>query len=58
MLHHMAKGLAAVVIAAGSACAPVSDAGETTHSCSPSYVDENQFGRIAAQQAGPGDLIQ
>jgi hypothetical protein len=24
------------------------------HSCSPSYVDRNQFGRISAQQEGPG----
>jgi hypothetical protein len=28
------------------------------HSCSPSYVDENEFGRISAQQAGPAASIQ
>jgi hypothetical protein len=37
-------------------CEPIEDSG-TQHSCSPSYVDENEFGRISAQQAGPGKAI-
>jgi len=47
-----------LAIAAISACAGVGNTAETTHSCSPSYVDEDEFGRVSAQQAGPGALIQ
>lgn len=47
-----------LAIAAISACAGVGNTAETTHSCSPSYVDENDFGRVTARQAGPGALIQ
>jgi hypothetical protein len=39
------------------ACEPIGDGATTEHSCSPSYVDQNKFGRIAAQQAGPGAAI-
>jgi hypothetical protein len=38
-------------------CEPIGGGASTEHSCSPSYVDENHFGRIAAQQAGPGAAI-
>lgn len=38
-------------------CEGLDDAATTDHSCSPSYVDENEFGRISAQQAAPGALI-
>jgi hypothetical protein len=39
------------------ACEPIGDSATTEHSCSPSYVAENEFGRISAQQPGPGAAI-
>jgi hypothetical protein len=38
-------------------CTPADDA-TTVHSCSPSYVDANESGRISAQQKGPGQSVQ
>jgi hypothetical protein len=49
---------AAVLCLLLTACEPIGDGATTEHSCSPSYVDQNEFGRIAAQQAGPGEKIQ
>ena len=46
-----------LAIATIPACAGAGDPTETVHSCSPSYVDENDFGRISAQQSGPGGSI-
>jgi hypothetical protein len=40
-----------------TACEPIGGSATTEHSYSPSYVDQNEFGRIAAQQAGPGAAI-
>lgn len=45
--------LTVLLVVASVAC----DATDTTHSCSPSYVAENEFGRISAQQHGPGAAI-
>ncbi len=45
------------MIAGLLACAAVGGDESTVHSCSPSYVDRNDFGRIAAQQAGPGAAV-
>jgi hypothetical protein len=58
MLRHSWRvGAVAAIIAGLVGCAPTADTAETMHSCSPSYVDENKFGRISAQQAGPGAAI-
>jgi hypothetical protein len=48
--------VAALTIAV-TGCAPLDPDSSTVHSCSPSYVDQNEFGRISAQQAGPGAAI-
>lgn len=57
MLRRTRALVLVIAVAAASGCEGLDDAGTTTHSCSPSYVDENKFGRISAQQAGPGARI-
>jgi hypothetical protein len=46
-------GIAALVLAGLAGCS-ASGAGNGTHSCWPSYIDRNEFGRISAQQLSRG----
>ena len=58
MLRYIQLLALALAITATPACEGVGNTTETRHSCSPGYVDENDFGRVSAEQAGPGALIQ
>lgn len=57
MLRVLGPIAAVLCVSLVGACEPIGDSATTEHSCSPSYVDQNKFGRIAAQQAGPGEAI-
>lgn len=52
-------GLTALLVTVATTateCASVEDA-DTIHSCSPSYIDENELGRLAVQQPGPRTTV-
>jgi hypothetical protein len=57
MLRLMVPLTLTVAVLTATGCEGLDDAATTDHSCSPSYVDENKFGRISAQQATPGGSI-